>query len=239
MLTVDYERLRLHPGDLVLDLGCGAGRHTFEAARRGAHVVALDRDGAGLKEVMHWLAAMWTTGELSSQTSAGTVRGDANRLPFPDGAFDAVIAAEVLEHLPEDRRAIGEVVRVLRPGGVAAVTVPRWWPERICWALSESYHTVEGGHVRIYHRRRLMGLLRDAGLRDTGHHYAHALHSPYWWLRCLSRTPDGQGWLTSRYHRLLVYDLVHRPRWTRWLERLLNPVLGKSLVVYLVKPGPR
>ena len=42
MLTVDFTRLGLAPGDLVLDMGAGAGRHAFEAYRRGAHIVALD-----------------------------------------------------------------------------------------------------------------------------------------------------------------------------------------------------
>ena len=52
---------------------------------------------------------------------------------------------------------MAELARVLRPGGTLAVTVPRWFPERVCWALAEEYHApaVPGGHVRIYRRRRL------------------------------------------------------------------------------------
>jgi hypothetical protein len=71
-----------------------------------------------------------------------------------------------------------------------------------------------------------------AGLRVTGHDHVHALHSPYWWLRCLVGPDDEQAWAVRQYHRFLVWDITHRPRPIRFLERALDPVLGKSLVVY-------
>jgi SAM-dependent methyltransferase len=163
---------------------------------------------------------------------------DAHQLPFPDGAFDAVVVSEVLEHIPDDSQVILEATRILRPGGRLAVTVPRWWPERICWALSRAYHEVEGGHVRIYRRRQLVRRLRAAKLVVLGSHHAHALHSPYWWLRCLLGPGKEASALPALYHRLLVYDIMRRPWWTRALELALNPLLGKSLVLYLAKPGP-
>ena len=84
--------------------------------------------------------------------TAETVKGDALAMPFDDNSFDRVIAAEIMEHIPHDTAAMAEMYRVLRPGGIAVVTVPSWLPERVCWALSEEYHTVEGGHIRIYTR---------------------------------------------------------------------------------------
>ena len=65
MLTVDYERLGAGPGDLVLDLGCGFGRHAFEAARRGAAVVALDAGADEVDQVRATLGAMIDAGELA------------------------------------------------------------------------------------------------------------------------------------------------------------------------------
>ena len=73
-------------------------------------------------------------------------------LPVPDASVDRVMASEVLEHIPDDVTAMAEIARVLKPGGRVAVTVPRYGPERICWALSDEYHANEGGHVRIYRR---------------------------------------------------------------------------------------
>ena len=238
MLTVDLDRLQVRPGSRVLDLGCGAGRHAYAAYRAGAQVVALDRSPGELVEVSVMLAAMRLAGEVPDGARAAALRGDAYALPFADASFDCVIAAEVLEHLPDDDRAMRELFRVLRPGGTVAVTVPRWGPERICWALSEAYHRVEGGHVRIYRGDDLAARLERVGLAPVGSDHAHALHAPYWWLKCAVGVDRDDHPLVRAYHAVLVWDLVRRPWITRTLERLLDPVLGKSLVLYLRRPEP-
>ncbi len=198
MLSVDFDRLGLRPGDRVLDMGCGAGRHAFEMYRRGADVIAFDQDADELSAVSDLFAAMRDAGEVPLGAEADVKEGDALSLPFADGEFDRVVASEVLEHIPADTDAIAELVRVLRPGGTIAVTVPRWLPERICWALSDAYHEVEGGHVRIYTGDELVAKLQAAGLSYDGRHYAHGLHSPYWWIKCAvgvdqRRAPAGEG----------------------------------------------
>ena len=236
MLTVDYHRLDVRPGMTVLDLGCGEGRHAFEAYRRGAHVVALDHGVAEVTTTRRWLDAIEAAGESPAGARAHVVRGDLRALPFPDASVDRVIAAEVLEHVPDDAAAIAEIARVLAPGGRVAVTVPRYGPERICWALSKAYHANEGGHVRIYRGTGLRDRLADAGLRPYEQHHAHALHTPYWWLKCAVGV-ERDAAVVRAYHRLLVWDLTARPRVTRLLERILDPVLGKSLVVYADKPA--
>jgi SAM-dependent methyltransferase len=238
MLTVDYDRLDLRAGDLLLDLGCGFGRHAFEGFRRGARVVACDLSAAELKEVRATFEAMHVYGEAPPEGLAAAVNGDATRLPFADGTFDRIIASEVLEHIPDDMAALTELVRVLRPGGTMAVTVPSWLPEVACWQLSDEYHApkAEGGHVRIYTQVVLRQRLRDAGVDPTDAHRAHGLHSPYWWLKCaVGPTNDDQP-LVQAYHRLLVWDIEKQPLVTRLADRALNPLLGKSLVVYATKP---
>ena len=238
MLTVDFDRFPVGPGDRVLDMGCGAGRHAFALLRRGADVTALDMDAGELKDVAGMLAAMDEAGEAPSGAQGRAVRGTAYALPFRDGAFDRVVASEVLEHLPQDRDAMRELVRVLAPGGLLAVTIPRWGPELVCWALSSAYHEAEGGHVRIYRGSELRRRLGEHGLELVDAHHAHGLHSPYWWLKCAVGVDDADHRLVSAYHRLLVWDMMKAPLLTRYAERLLNPVVGKSLVLYLRKPGP-
>jgi len=237
VLTVDFDRLGLRPGDRVLDMGCGAGRHAFEMYRRGGDVVAFDQDADELSGVRDLFVAMREAGEVPDGAEADVKQGDALSLPFADGEFDRVVAAEVLEHIPADADAIAELARVLRPGGTIAVTVPRWLPEKICWALSDAYHEVEGGHVRIYRGHELVARLRAAGLEHDGTDHVHGLHAPYWWLKCAVGVDDDQHPVVRAYHRLLVWDIMKRPLVTRLAERLLDPLLGKSLVLYLHKPA--
>jgi SAM-dependent methyltransferase len=182
-------------------------------------------------------AAMVDTGELREGTlHTAAVQGDALHLPFHDATFDRVICSEVLEHIANDVAAMAELARVLRPGGTMAITVPRFGPELINWALSDEYHNVPGGHIRIYRRSVLSDRLRSVGLRVTGHHYAHGLHSPYWWLKCLVGTTNDDHKYVKAYHRLLVWDIMKAPRTTRFAEKVLAPMIGKSIIVYLVKP---
>jgi SAM-dependent methyltransferase len=235
VLTVDYDRLDVRPGMTVLDLGCGEGRHAFEAYRRGARVVAVDRGAAEVRTTKSWLAAIAAAGEAPAGARYEVVRGDLRALPVPDASVDRVIAAEVLEHIPDDATAFAEIARVVRPGGRVAVTVPRYGPERICWAMSDAYHANEGGHVRIYRGDVLRSRLAAAGLVTGEQHHAHALHAPFWWLKCAVGVERDTAAVRA-YHRLLVWDLVRRPWLTRAAERLLDPVLGKSLVVYADRP---
>jgi SAM-dependent methyltransferase len=237
MLTVDFDRLGVRDGSRVLDMGCGGGRHAYEAWRRGATVVALDRDQQELKGVHYVVHEMLDAGELPHGRCGGPTRGDALALPFPANTFDCIITSEVLEHVWADTVAIAELVRVLRPGGRMAVTVPTRWPERVCWALNHEYHDQPGGHIRIYRQHELEQRLEAAGLYLRGSHHAHALHSPYWWLKCAVGLDNPDAPVVRKYHDLLAWQITTRPAWLDGVERALNPVLGKSLVVYTQKVG--
>ncbi len=243
MLTVRFEQLGVREGDLLLDMGCGAGRHAFESFRRGARVVAFDYSAADLKDVAGLFAAMRDAGEAGTEPGAmaTTTNGDALALPFADATFDRIIASEVLEHVTDDQQALHELFRVLKPGGTVAATVPSWLPERICWALSDEYHApfVEGGHVRIYSEAVLRNRMEVAGFEVTGKHKAHALHSPYWWLKCAVGPRNDDHPLVKAYLQVLVWDIAQTQPMgtiTRLAEQALNPVLGKSLIVYARKP---
>jgi SAM-dependent methyltransferase len=237
VLTVDFDRLRVRDGGRVLDMGCGGGRHAYEAWRRGATVVALDRDQQELKSVHYVVHEMLDAGELPHGRCGGPTRGDALALPFPTDTFDGIITSEVLEHVWADTVAIAELVRVLRPGGRMAVTVPTRWPERVSWALNHEYHDQPGGHIRIYRQHELEQKLEAAGLYLRGSHHAHALHSPYWWLKCAVGLDNPDALAVRKYHDLLAWQITTRPAWLDRVERTLNPVLGKSLVIYTEKVG--
>ncbi len=106
----------------------------------------------------------------------------------------------------------------------------------VCWKLSEDYHNTPGGHIRIYSDKELVTKATTAGLVFDGKAYAHGLHSPYWWIKCAVGVKNDDHPLVRAYHRLLVWDIMKRPRTTRVAERVLDPLVGKSMVLYFTRP---
>jgi SAM-dependent methyltransferase len=236
MITVDFRRINIHPGARILDVGCGSGRHT--AAAYGlprATAIGVDLCRADLFKACERLTFHDRVGASGGGVWA-LATADSLNLPFADSAFDLVICAEVLEHIADDGRALSELARVLKPGGDLVVSVPRAWPERICWRLAPDYSAANGGHVRIYRKKDLMAGLTAAGFMPRSAHHAHSLHSPYWWLKCLVGPQRTDCAAVNLYQRLLTWDIMAKPAITRLLDRMLNPLMGKSLVVYLRKP---
>jgi 2-polyprenyl-3-methyl-5-hydroxy-6-metoxy-1,4-benzoquinol methylase len=236
MLTVDFDRLRVGRHTRFIDVGAGAGRHSYEALRRGADVTAFDMDEVELKGVDDMFGAMAEVGEVPPGGTGSVKVGTILDMPYDDGSFDVVLASEILEHVPEVDQAVAELVRITAPGGILAITVPRWLPERICWALSDEYHANEGGHIRIFKADELQAKVEGHGLTTTHRHYAHALHAPYWWLKCAVGVERDQHPFVRAYHQLLVWDMMKAPAATRLAERALDPVIGKSVALYFSKP---
>ncbi|MGI8476176.1 MAG: class I SAM-dependent methyltransferase, partial [Thermomicrobiales bacterium] len=126
-------------GELVLDCGCGYGftLHVLQALT-GARLVGLDLGLDRLRAARERLG-----GRIAY------VRGSAMDLPFADGTFYKIVSSEVLEHLPDDRLAISEMARVLKPGGTLAITVPcadypaGWDPFN--WGLERAFGRHIGG----------------------------------------------------------------------------------------------
>ena len=237
MVTVEFDRLAVKPGFNILDIGCGSGRHTSAAYQcRNVTAIGVDLDFEDLKEARSRLQLHDRLGEHGGGTWALSA-ADVLSLPFKDDYFDLVICSEVLEHILPHRKAIREIVRVLQPGCDLVVSVPRYWPERICWLLSSEYARSNGGHVRIFRQKQLISDLTSAGLRMWAGHFAHSLHAPFWWMKCLVGPDRENSSAVNLYHRFLTWDMMKKPRVTGLLDRILNPVMGKSVVLYLKKAG--
>ena len=238
MVTVDFLKLNIFPGSRVLDIGCGNGRHTAAVmALPVGLATGMDTNFEDLQSAEDRLNLHHRLDAISGEKWA-LACADALRIPFREGAFDAVICSEVLEHIPDHRGAIAEAFRVLRPGGMLAVSVPRFWPEKICWRLSKAYANTDGGHIRMYRKRQLIELLTATGNRVTARHYAHSLHSPYWWHKCLVGIRNEKALPVRLCHRFLTWAMMKKPAAVCFLERLLDPLMGKSIVIYLKKePG--
>ncbi len=235
MITVDFDRLAIAPGFRILDVGCGSGRHVCAASRfRGVVAVGADIRFDDVREARDRLRLIEQLGEGGGGESL-TLTADIHGLPFGDDVFDLVICSEVLEHVRDPHTAVSEAVRVLKQGGNLVVSVPRCLPERICWALSDDYHHANDGHVRIYRKGELTALLEAAGVKAWASHFAHSLHTPYWWLKCLLGPTREDCRTVNLYHRFLVWDMMKHNSFTRFLDTMLNPVIGKSAVIYCRK----
>jgi SAM-dependent methyltransferase len=215
-------------------MGCGEGRHSIGGfIESPANVIGLD---LCLEDVQTAKTRLndFDVGDLSTSCNFGVA--NINDIPFKESSLDAVICSEVLEHVDSPEQSVKELIRVLKPGGIMALSVPRYLPELICWKLSKEYSQTPGGHVRIFRHNQLKKLGKDFGLEYLSFHWAHGLHSPYWWLQCLFWGTKDQSLIIKQYHKLLVWDLMQRPIFTRILEMILQPLIGKSLVMYFKKP---
>ena len=234
MNTIKYGKLKLETDQLLLDMGCGEGRHSIGALlETPANVIGLDLSFQDLNTAKSRLKDF----DLSGHNTFCTFGvGNIENIPIENASLDAVMCSEVLEHVDCPKESIQELVRVLKPGGIMALSVPRYLPELICWKLSKEYSKTPGGHVRIFKHSQLRDLAVNNGLQYQSFHWAHGLHSPYWWLQCLFWNTRETSYLVKLYHKLLVWDLMKKPLLTRLLEMILQPFIGKSLVMYFRKP---
>ena len=232
MVTIDLNELNLKPHDVVLDAGCGLGRHLRHLARMPElKIFGIDKNTWALTETAKSVAAM---PDAQSKDYLFSI-ADITKLPFADSSFDCVICSEVMEHIPDHEKALKELDRILKPQGTLAVSVPRFFTERICWFISWDYHNEEGGHIRIYKKKQLRDMLTRQGFKCWKINYKHALHSPYWWLKCLVGLKKEDHLLVKYYRKFLEWDIMKKPRSVRMLEDFLNPIMGKSIVYYLKK----
>ena len=243
MQTIRLHHLAAPRSAAVLDLGCGNGRHVNALYAAGfRNIVGLDLDADKIAEAKMRLAELKASLPPKRRGARVTFRiGDGTRLGFADAQFRAILCSEVLEHVPHYYRVLDEIARVLAPRGWLGVSVPRQWPETLCWWLDSNYGHAPGGHIRIFRRRELIADIEARGFQLVRQHWAHGTHSPFWWLKsALGEPRSAEHWAVRLYHRFLVWEMFHpAARTNRALARLLDPLMGKSLVLYFRKRARR
>ena len=145
MQTIDLKKLELEPNSKFLDLGCGEGRHCFGAyMSENIDVFGFDMS---LSDVSTAKKNFDQFNENKYSKSCNFGVADAKNMPFKDNTFDFIVCSEVLEHIIDYQSALSEINRILKPQGKLAVSVPKFFPEWVCWKLSLDYQNTSGGDV--------------------------------------------------------------------------------------------
>ena len=197
MLTFNFNKFDLNQDGLMLDVGCGEGRHIFGVMQNYPDIkcIGLDMD----KDSLNKAEEGYEYFESISNAGVDFLKGSAYSLPFPNNSFDLVVCSEVLEHLHEYNDAVKEIHRVLKPGGKFYASVPASWPERICWILSKDYQNQPGGHLRVFNQYKLVSEIKNSGFKFLSSEKFHSIHSPYLWLRCLFWNTQETNFLVKIY----------------------------------------
>ena len=233
MLTFNFKKYTLNHNGSMLDVGCGEGRHIFGVMQEYPMMkcVGLDMDDDSLKKAEEGYSYF----ESISEVGAEFIKGSAYSLPFPDNTFDLIVCSEVLEHLHEYNDAVIEINRVLKPGGKFFASVPAFWPEKICWYLSKEYQNQPGGHLRIFDQKKLIHEIENRGFIFLSSEKFHSIHSPYWWLRCFFWKSQEKNLLVKVYKKILERHILKKPRIIDNIDKLMNPIMGKSFSMYFKK----
>jgi SAM-dependent methyltransferase len=160
------ELRRLGSPGRAVDVGAAGGGNTRVLVQHGWDAIAIDGSATAV--------------ELARARGIDAYQGDACYLPLSTGEFDLALALDVLDQIPDDRTAVRELVRVLRPGGTALIAVP-------CDLSLWSAHDVALGRVRRYDRESLAELLEGAGLHIDRIWNWNVLIRP--WVKLRRHTP--------------------------------------------------
>lgn len=232
--TVDMDLLDVREGLAVLDVGCGSGYLLRKAAGRASLAMGVDIDRGCLPAAR---------GDLlrKERPNSGLIElafADGQRLPFVDASFDRIICTETLEHLEDVGQTLRELVRVLKPGGRLAASVPDYTCEAILCRLIKDYYRFPGGHRRIFSPQALDQALARAGLQPYATCRRDSLEAAYWiLLSLLSRPPRRLGGMLASLERWQARTRAEPySRFYHAVDEVGNRFLPKSVVVYALKP---
>lgn len=192
--------VRIRSSDTVIDVGCGDGGLIGFCAGQGAEVVLIDRD-------RERLAATEERIRISPARAYRAILSECDPIPVADGTGDLVVCTEVLEHVPDPKKFLDELIRVTKPGGRLLVTVPDARSEQLVAATAPANYFQEPNHIRVFTAADFRGLVLDAGLEIELQQSMGCFWSIYLTL----------SWLTAAVSEEIPVDNPHpiTDHWTR------------------------
>jgi ubiquinone/menaquinone biosynthesis C-methylase UbiE len=213
------ELLKIYKVERVIDVGSGSGTFSRILHEKGCKVVAVEIDWESVK-----------LAKEVSQPSKGLfyVTADGTKIPFKNAIFDMAICSEVLEHIKDDKAVISEIKRVLRPGGIAIITVPTYgpgfWSNKLFRLFGMKFLEYYG-HIRPgYKERQLKQMLEKAdfkvqSVRYLTHFFSIIIHLTIFIIRNLVRKTS-----TKNLGKEETLDLSKKPIFK--IYKILFPILN-------------
>lgn len=207
-------------GSQVLDIGCSSGLMLQALQEKGMQATGVDIS----QEAVH----------LCQKKGFTALCMDAASLSFPDQSFDCILASDVLEHIEDDRQALSEWFRVLKPGGLLVLGVP-------AFSFLYSDHDVYNHHKRRYTSKQIKTLLQDQGFfLNKATYWSFILFFPIAFFRLCSKFSFIKR-VSSRYQlkkapkslNALFKAILYLEN--RWLQKHTLPV-GVSVIALARKP---
>ena len=228
--SVNLKLLDLNPKSRILDFGAGRGALACELARRGYRVTACDIDGQKLSQLPDQCAPY--------PISTILLAAGARALPFPDREFDVIVCREVLEHVPDYAGTLTELQRILKPGGIVAVSVPARRSERLCHWFDENWYE-KSGHLRVFVKKALLAEFAAYGWHTIKVENKLFFWAWNWLILALFKTRHTMGEIENNlrlYKAMLrgwrILEILHmKPA----VERIGDRVFPKSHFIYLKK----
>ncbi len=219
--------------DTVVDVGCGSGAASEFAALCGAEVVAVDIDPEAVRAVARRRKG-W---RLSRPFHV--LQSDANPLPLPDGIATRVICQEVLEHVDDPRRVLGELVRMGRPGALYLLTVPDPASEALLKNIAPEVFWRKPNHVRVFGREEFDNLVTGFGLEIVRRSRGSFFWSMWWslfWAMDACPAAGAPGTPVLREWNRTWAALLASPNGAR-VKQALDDCAPRSQVLIARKPG--
>ena len=231
METFNFNSLNLKKIKKVIDVGCGNGRHLKSLGFKltDAEIIGIDQSVLEITK----LNEEFSDSSCKNHNIYRFINGDIRQMEISDNSQDLVVCSEVLEHVPNFETVLEECYRILKPGSVMLISVPTYFPERLCWKYSKKYMQTPGGHIRIFKKNFLKERFKALNLKLFKQHKEHALHSIYWILRARNNMEESK--FLKSFHNLLVKQMFGQAKLSYALEKVLNPFFGKSECFYLRK----
>ncbi len=230
MIATRAHSAELFPGfvitaaDTLVDVGCGPAQPCLLAGQLGADVIAVDIDPAVIEQVKK------TMQKVPARSFRAYV-SDSNPLPLPDGIATIVVAQEVMEHVDDPVRFLGELVRIGKPGARYLISVPDPASEELMRAVAPACYFQKPGHIHVFDRAELDHLVQASGL-EIEKRVPYGFYWSVWWtLR----------WTTGLHYAPCSAEppppiLGH---WDRTWQALLSTEAGRQAVQALDQAVPK